>query len=148
MLTLDEIVAMWKKDTVIDEMALDEASRDTVKMHAKYLELFSVMKLQLKRKERAQQVLLKDKWLYYSGKMDKAEIDARGWPHDPFNGLKIMKSDMQYYFNADKELQDQDEQIEYFKVLVSTLEEIMTNIKWRHSTIKNCIDWRRFTSGG
>ena len=29
-----------------------------------------------------------------------------------------------------------------------TLEEIMNNIRWRHSTIKNMIDWRRFTSGG
>jgi hypothetical protein len=55
---------------------------------------------------------------------------------------------MQYYYNADPELQKQDEQIEYFKTMVSALEEIMTNIKWRHTTIKNMIDWRRFTSGG
>jgi hypothetical protein len=148
MLNLEEILAGWKKDSVIDEMNLDEASRETVKLHSKYLELFSVMKLQLKRKEMAQQILLRDKWLYYTGKMDQAEITKRGWAPDPFNGLKIMKSDMQYYYNADPELQKQDEQIEYFKTMVSALEEIMTNIKWRHTTIKNMIDWRRFTSGG
>jgi hypothetical protein len=148
MLNLDEILTMWKKDAVIDEMDLSESSRNIPKLHAKYLELFSVMKLQLKRKEMAQQVLLRDKWLYYTGKMDQADITSRGWALDPFNGLKVMKSDMQYYYNADPELQKQYEQIEYFKVIVSTLEEIMTNIKWKHSTIKNIIDWQRFTSGG
>ena len=98
MYSLDEILTMWKKDAVIDEMDLAESSRNIPKLHAKYLELFSVMKLQLKRKEMAQQVLLRDKWLYYTGKMDQADITARGWALDPFNGLKIMKSDMQYYY--------------------------------------------------
>ena len=37
---------------------------------------------------------------------------------------------------------------EHQETLVETLDEIMNNIRWRHSTIKNIIDWRRFTSGG
>ena len=39
---LDEILEMWKKDAPIDEMALDEASRDSAKLHSKYLELYSI----------------------------------------------------------------------------------------------------------
>ena len=148
MINLDDLLTMWKKDAIIDDMALDEASRDTVKHHAKYLELLSVTKLQLKRKEMEQQVQLRDKQLYFNGKMDQADITARGWPYDPFNGLKILRNDMEYYFNADPELQKTEEKIVYLKTLVDTLEEIMTNIKWKHSTIKNMIDWRRFTSGG
>ena len=97
--------------------------------------------------DQKQKILLKDKWLYFNGKMDQAEIAARGWPYDPFNGLKIMKSDLEYYFNADPELQKSEEKIIYIKTLVETLEEIMGTLRWRHTHIKNMIDWRKFTSG-
>lgn len=148
MLNIEELLAMWKKDCEIDQMALDDSSLAGIKLHSKYLELHTIIKLQLKKKELEQQVLLRDKWLYFNGKMEKEDIDKRGWPYDPFNGLKIMKSDMEYYFNADPELQKTEERITYLKTMLDTLEEILGNLKWRHSTIKNCIDWRRFTSGG
>lgn len=148
MITLDDLLAMWKKDAEIDEMNLDEASQKTAKVHAKYLELLSATKLQLKRKEMEQHVQLRDKWLYFNGKMDKTEISNRGWPYDPFNGLKILRNDMEYYFNADPELQKTEEKVAYIKTIVETLEEIMGTLRWRHTHIKNMIDWRRFTSGG
>ena len=148
MLNIETILENWKKDSEIDETNLDEASSQTAKLHGKYLEMFTTSKLLLKRSELQQKILLKDKWLYFSGKMDKSEMDLRGWPYDPFNGLKIMKSDMEYFFNSDPELQKSEEKIIYLKSLVETLEEIINNIRWRHSTIKNMIDWRRFTSGG
>lgn len=147
MITLDDLITMWKKDSEIDEMNLDESSQKVAKIHGKYLELISITKLQLKKKELEQKILLKDKWLYFNGKMDQAEIATRGWPYDPFNGLKIMKSDLEYYFNADPELQKSEERIIYIKTLVETLEEIMGTLRWRHTHIKNMIDWRKFTSG-
>jgi len=148
MITLDDLIEMWKKDSEIDEMNLDESSQKIAKIHGKYLELISITKLQLKKKELEQKILLKDKWLYFNGKMDQAEIATRGWPFDPFNGLKIMKTDLEYYFNADPELQKSEEKIIYLKTLVETLEEIMGTLRWRHTHIKNMIDWRKFTSGG
>jgi hypothetical protein len=147
MITLEGLIEMWKKDSEIDEMNLDESSQKIAKIHGKYLELISITKLQLKKKELEQKILLKDKWLYFNGKMDQAEIATRGWPFDPFNGLKIMKTDLEYYFNADPELQKSEEKIIYLKTLVETLEEIMGTLRWRHTHIKNMIDWRKFTSG-
>jgi len=38
-------------------------------------------------------------------------------------------------------------QIEYQKTYVEVCKEILDNIKWRHTQIKNIIDWRRFQSG-
>jgi hypothetical protein len=148
MLNLEEILKEWAKDAVIDEMALDEASRQTTRLHAKYLELHSVTRLRLKKRELEQKILLRDKWLYFNGKMDKGEMDLRKWPYDPFNGLKVMKQDMEDYFNADPDLQRSEESIMVLKAMVDALSEILENIKWRHQTIKNMIDWRRFTSGG
>jgi hypothetical protein len=79
--------------------------------------------------------------------MDDDRIKELGWEPDPFNGLKIMKNDMSIFFNADKDLQELNAKIEYLKVTVDFLKECMQNITWRHQTIKNTIDWRKFMAG-
>lgn len=147
-LDLQNILEMWKTDSEIDEMNLDEASRQTPSLHAKYLEFHSLTKLQLKKAEMNQKILLKDKWLWYNGKMDHETVLQKGWNPDPFNGLKVMKGDMDYYYDSDPEIQRSEELIQYYKTLLDTLKEIIDNIKWRHQTIRNMIEWRRFTSGG
>lgn len=147
-MNIEDIMKMWAKDSRIDEINLDKECSNIPKLHAKYLELLTVSKLRLKRKELSQKQLLKDKWLYYTGKMDKQDMDDRGWPYDPFNGLKVMKSDLSYYYNSDKDLQKSEELIGYNKVLVETLSEILGHINWRSNLIKNMIQWRTFTSGG
>lgn len=139
---------MWKNDCKISEFNLDEESRKTPSLHAKYLELHSLTKLKLKRIELDQKTLLKDKWLYYNGKMSPEEIESKGWEFDPFNGLRVLKGDMDHYYDSDTDIQQSEEKIVYFKTIISTLDEIINNIRWRHSTIKNMIDWRRFESGG
>ena len=148
MLNLEEIFKMWAKDSEIDDLRLDEASKKSASLHAKYLEMLSVSKLQLKRKDMEFKVLLKNKWLWYNGKMQKDEIDRLGWEYDALNGLKILKGEMDYYYNSDPHIQEMQAKIDYLKTLIETLEEIINNIRWRHSTIKNMIDWRRFGSGG
>lgn len=139
---------MWAKDSEIDDLRLDEASKKTASLHAKYLEMLSITKLQMKRKDMEFKVLLKNKWLWYNGKMPKDQIDQLGWEYDALNGLKILKGEMDYYYNADPHIQEMQAKIDYIKTLIETLEEIINNIRWRHSTIKNMIDWRRFESGG
>lgn len=147
MLKLDDVLEMWKKDAQIDEMNLDNASIESAKLHSKYLELLSVTKLQLKKKEMEFKVLLKNKWLWYNGKMSKDEIDALGWSYDPLNGLKVLKGEMDHFYDADPHIQSAQGQIEYLKTLIDTLSEVLENIKWRHQSIKNAIEWRKFTSG-
>ncbi len=147
MIDLKSIHEMWKEDCVINEMKLDESSRQTPILHAKYLELLSTVKLQLKRAEFSQKTLLKQKWLYYNGKMDQDEIAEMDWDPDPFNGLKILKGEMDYYYDSDPEIQKSEEKIQYYKTVIETLTEIISNITWRHQTIKNMIEWKKFSSG-
>lgn len=148
MIDLDAILKLWEKDSKIDGMALDDASLDAIKAHSKYLEILSVTKLQLKRREHEQKKLLLEKWLYYSGKMDKAEMDKRGWAYDPFNGAHIMKADYVRFYEADPDLQKSEEGITYLKTTIETLEEIIGTLRWRHQSIKNMIEHRKFVSGG
>lgn len=147
-MNLETVLEMWKKDSEIDQFNLDETSRQTPALHAKYMEFMSIARLQLKKAEMDQKSLLKKKWLYYNGKMSKEEIDALGWEFDPFDGLKVLKGEMDYYYDADIDIQKSEERIEYYKVYIESLTEIINVLKWRHSTIKNMIDWRKFEAGG
>ena len=143
---LDGILASWAQDCEIGHN-LDDASRETPKLHAKYLGYFTQAKLLLKRAEDKQQILLKNKFLWYNGKLSEEEIKQFGWDPDPFDGLKIMKGDMDYYYDSDPEIQQSEAKVVYYKTMVDTLKEIIDNLKWRHQTIGNVIRWRQFEAG-
>lgn len=147
-MTLDELFEMWQKDSVIDANRLDDTTIRTASMHAKYLELFCKQKLILKRKNHALESLKKDKWLWLSGKMTKEEIDERGWAYDPFKGAaKPLKSDLDRFIDTDTDIMKLESIVEYEKTMLSALEEIMNAIRWRHTNIKNIIDFKRFEAG-
>lgn len=143
---LDTIHNEWEVDSRITGK-LDECSKNTPALHAKYLKLLTQAKLKLKQEEQKQMVLLKDKYLYYNGKMSREELRKRGWDPDPFHGLKILKGDMDYYYNSDKDIQESEQKIAYWKLVVETLKEIIDNLKWRHQTIRNIISWKQFEDG-
>lgn len=147
MIDLKSIHEMWQQDCQINNMKLDVASSQTPTLHAKYLELLTTAKLQLKRTEQAQKILLKQKWLYYNGKMSEEDILETGWKLDPFNGLKILKGEMDYYYDSDPEIQKSEDKIQYMKTIVETLIDIVDSLKWRHQTIGNIIKWKQFESG-
>ena len=147
-MNLETVLEMWKKDSEIPQYNLDETSRQTPTLHAKYMEFMSIARLQMKKAEMDQKTLLKKKWLYYNGKMNQEQIEKEGWDFDPFEGLKVLKGEMDYYYDADSDIQKSEEKITYYKTYIETLTEIINVLKWRHSTIKNIIDWRRFEAGG
>lgn len=145
--TLDEILNAWEIDSKIDQNKLDNSSVDTAMLHAKYLQILSLTKLKLKRAEMSQKSLLKDKWLWYNGKMSKERMDELGWSYDPLDGLKILKGEYDYYYDSDKDIQQSEERITYLKTMVDTLQEIVETIRWRHQTIGNIIKWKMFEAG-
>lgn len=146
-MNLEKILEDWKTDSQIEFNKLDVSSHKTPELHAKYLELYANAKLKLKDLEFKQQILLKDKWLYYNGKMSQEDIVEKGWNPDPFDGLKILKGEMDYYYNSDPEIQQSEAKITYIKEVIDTLKEILESVKWRHQTIKNMIEWKKFEAG-
>jgi hypothetical protein len=147
MLDLESILSEWKEDSQIPQHQLDEVSRHTPRLHAKYLQYLSLTKLQLKRAEHSQKSLLLQKWKYYNGKMDEEELRATGWDLDPFDGLKVLKGDMDLYYDADPEIQKSEEKIQYYNTIIDTLKEIVQSLNWRHQTIGNMIRYRAFEAG-
>jgi hypothetical protein len=147
-MTLEQVLEEWATDSQLPRNNLDEASRQTPTLHAKYLTILSHTKLKLRKAEMDQKSLLKQKWLWYNGKMSEEEIKQLGWEYDPLNGLKVMKGEMDYYYDSDKEIQESELKIQYLKTLIDTLNEIVDTLRWRHQTIGNMIKWKVFEAGG
>ena len=146
-MTLDDLKAEWKSDCEIDDIELDKSSLEIPRLHAKYSEYLTDAVVAQKNIQFQYNTLLKDKWLWFNGKMDENRIKELGWSDDPFDGLKIMKNDMQVFFNADTDLQKLSAQLELANISINFLKECMQNITWKHQTIKNTIDWRKFMAG-
>lgn len=146
-MNLEQLHAEWKSDSQIEFNKLDVSSVETPKLHAKYLELLSTYKLKLKDAEFKQKELMKNKWLWYNGKLDQQEIEKLGWDPDPFDGLRILKGEMQHYVEADPELVASEAKIAYLNTMIETLKEILESIKWRHQTIRNALEWKKFEAG-
>jgi hypothetical protein len=80
--------------------------------------------------------------------MSKEDIETRGWAYDPYEGLSATtKNFKEYYYDSDKEIQESEMKIQYLKVIIDTLTEIVNNLNWRHQTIGNMIRWRSFEAG-
>jgi len=146
-MNLKNIQDMWNSDCPIDDIELDASSLEVPKLHAKYSELLSEKKLAVIRYERQMKELNKDKWLWYGGKMTRDKIEEKNWDYDPFDGLTVLKSDYDKFTGADKDIQDLNDKLEYLRITVEVLTDIVSQITWRHQTIKNIIEWRKFMAG-
>jgi len=140
-MTLDEIQAQADKDLVIDDTELDTESLKTPILHNKYLQYYNKFNLLLKKSQWEEKTLQREKWEYYTGKSDPEVYKEK-----PFD-LKVLKNDVHIYINADEDIQKIQAKIIYQEAIVNYLEQILRMINNRSFTIKNAIEWRRFTSG-
>ena len=128
-------------DLKIDDTELDLESIRTPQLHNKYLKLFTKYSLQLKKVKDDYDGLYKFKWEYYTG---KASPDT--YREKPFD-MKVLKSDVYIYLNADEELQKLGQRIEYLKIVVVYLERVLREINNRNWNIRNTIEWKKFLHG-
>ena len=82
---LDEIKVMWSNDCEIDDIELDKSSLEVPKLHAKYSELLTDNILLLRSQQMKFNMLRKDKWMWFNGKLDDDRIRELGWAPDPFD---------------------------------------------------------------
>ena len=140
-MNLEELQAEADKDLVIDDTELDTESLKTPILHNKYLQYYNKFNLLLKKTQWEERTLNREKWEYYTGKSDPSVYKEK-----PFD-LKVLKADVHIYINSDDELQKIQAKVVYQEAIVYYLEQILKIINNRSFTIKNAIEWRRFTSG-
>lgn len=143
-MTLDELKNMIKKDLEIDQTALDAESSRTPQIHNKYLVMFMDEKLKLKRMENELSVLRRNKWLYYTGRMSKEELDHHGW--EPFE-LNILKNEADQMIESDNDYIKASEKVNFQQEKVNYLEDVVKIVNNRQWQIRSIIDWLKFTQG-
>ena len=138
---LEKLQELADKDLSINDSELDLESLKTPQLHNKYMKHLTKFKLMLSRTESEFNTLKRDKWEYYTGKSD-----ASVYAQKPFD-LKILKTDIDKYLEADEDLQKLKQKVDYLNVVVDFLDRTIRQISNRTFTIKNSIDWKKFTSG-
>jgi len=140
-MTLEELQVQADKDLKINDTELDLESLKTPQLHNQYMKHLTKFKLMLSRAETEYNILKKEKWEYYTGK-----ADASVYAEKPFD-LKILRTDIDKYLDSDIDLQKQKQKVDYLNTTVDFLDRTIRQIGNRGFTIKNAIDWRKFTSG-
>jgi len=148
---LSKIQEHWDKDSQLDQTenanSISKASGDTSVLHAKYFRILSDERLRLRQFE----IQVKERtallWKYYSRMpLDNDEMEQLNI--DPIeNEKRILKEQIRYFIDADKELLKLQTKIEYQKEKVDFLESILKMLNNRTFQIKNIIEWKKFIAG-
>jgi hypothetical protein len=138
---LEQLQIEADKDLKINDVELDLESLKTPQIHNKYMKHYTKFKLLLTKAEDDLKILKREKWEYYTGKSDPKVYQIK-----PFD-LKILKTDIDKYLEADEDIQKLSQKVAYLITVVDFLDRTLRVIMNRTYTIKNAIEWRRFTSG-
>lgn len=141
---LDEIQLMWERDAQIDRTELGEESVRIPQLHSKYFRIFSQERLTLRKLESDYKQLYRDKYEWYNGNISEEKIRAHEWEPNP---LKILRTDIPMYIEADELMQNQALKIEMQKEKVDFVESIIKSLTTRGFQIKSAIEWEKFKMG-
>ena len=141
---LEEIQHEWSTDCKLDKTELSSESLNIPVLHNKYLKMLVPENLLLKKLKLHHQVLERDKFEYYAGKMCEEDIEERGW--EPFSH-KLLKQDIPRYIAGDKEIIDALLKIAIQQEKVDYVREILRSINTRSFNIGNAIKWEQFLNG-
>ena len=141
-MNLDELFLEVDKDLgPIDDSELDRESLRTPYLFNKYLKFLVTVSIAYKNVEENYNKMRLEKYHYYTGK-----ADPEVYKNEPFD-LKVMKTDVHMYLDADSDLSKMRKSLEYSKQRVEYVERTLKNIQDRNWNIKNAIDWRKFKEG-
>ena len=140
-MTFDELQLLADKDLKLNDTELDLESLKTPQLHNKYSKFHNQYINLLKKAEQDRDVMIREKWEYYTGKADPSVYQEK-----PFN-LKVLRQDVDKYVKSDSDVNKLEQKVTYIETTVDYLEKTLKIISNRTFTIKNAIDWKKFTSG-
>jgi hypothetical protein len=140
---LEQILKNWERDAEIDQTEPGKELLKIPKLHNKYLNFLTQHKIASKKAHFDYLRMRKVKWEYYTGKMSKEELEEYGW--EPFQFT--LKSDINTYLEADKDLIKLLEKKVYHEETVSVVESVMSELKQRTWQLRDFISWEKFIGG-
>jgi hypothetical protein len=143
-MSTDDISELWAKDSPIDETNLVGESKRIPTLHSKYYNMYYKEVLRVKKLRFDYKELERLKFEYYTGSLDEETMREHGWR--PFQ-LKVLRSDLDKYIQADKDIIQLSLKMDYHKARADFLEDIIKTIHSRNFVIKNMIDVLKFQAG-
>ena len=140
---LDDLLAMWSKDSEIDRTEPGKALLDIPKLHSKYLNILSNHRLLIRDCEFKYNRMKKIKWEYYTVKMDDEALKKHGWEPFPY----ILKSDITTYMEADEDLNRYVAQRMLHEEIVEVCNSILKELNSRTYQLRAFIDYEKFING-
>jgi hypothetical protein len=141
--SLENLMAEWAKDSVIDRTEPGKALIDIPKLHSKYLNILSRHKLLVKEAEFKYSKMKRVKWEYYTGKMSDEDLKNYGW--EPFQ--LVLKSDINTYMDADDDINKFIAAKLLHEEVVDCCEAILKELHSRTFQLRSFIEWERFIQG-
>ena len=136
---------MWETDCKLDELNLGQESTKIPELHAKYLNMLTTFKLQLRKNKSNLLSLRRLKWKYFRGELSQQELNTLGW--EQYLGNAPLNNQMNEYLDSDSDVIKLQAKVEYIEACLTQLDYIMRSINSRSFDIKNAIEWSKFTSG-
>ena len=141
-MNLDDIQEMWQRDSVIDPDNLHDESLKIPQLHSKYYTVYNTINLLREKARETYNRVKLDRYNYYTGK-----APAEVYVEEPFPYKVRDKEALQRHMDADERLNKIDLKIRYYDVMLRFLEEVIKMISNRNYSIKNAIDFMKFTAG-
>ena len=138
---LEQLQELADKRLKINDTELDLESIKTPQLHNEFMKHLTKFKLMLSRAEGELMNTKRVLWEYYTGKADASVYAQR-----PFN-YKLLRQDVDQYIQSDEAYVKAKQKVDYLSTTVDFLDRTIRQISNRTFTIKNAIEWKRFTSG-
>jgi hypothetical protein len=140
---VNELVEMWEKDSEIDSTDPGKEILRIPILHSKYVKQHVAHSLTVKSCAIEYARIKKVKWEYYTGKMDKDQLEKYGWEPFPF----VLKSEITTYLESDEDINKHIAQKVLHDEIVDVCSSILKELNSRTFQLRDFIQWERFIQG-
>ena len=140
---LDELLEMWRQDSIIDGTEPSKALLNIPKLHSKYLNILSKHRMLSKEAEFKANKMRKLKWEYYTGKLDDDDLKKYGWEPFPY----VLKAELNTYLESDEDINRQLANKVIHDEIVDVCTAILKELNSRTFQLRDYIAWEKFIQG-
>ena len=143
MKNLEELLEMWRQDSIIDSTEPSKALLNIPQLHSKYLNILSRHRLLSKEAEFKANKMRKLKWEYYTGKLDDDDLKKYGWEPFPY----VLKSEITTYLESDEDINKCLASKILHDEIVDVCTSILKELNSRTFQLRDYISWEKFIQG-
>ena len=140
---LEELLEMWRQDSIIDRTEPGREIINIPKLHSKYLNILSSHRILARECEFKYNRMKKLKWEYYTGKLDDSQLKNYGWEPFPY----VLKSEITTYLESDEDINKHVANKIVHDEIVDICTSIMKELNSRTYQLRSFIDYEKFIQG-